>query len=87
MIYSRQITTSTPRKNETSPIVELPLELEDREIKGRMFAWRKVESNISLPYERVEGHRMCYVGEYLYIFGGLFALIQVNQETSSTILS
>lgn len=41
VIYSRQITTSTPRKPETSPVVQPP-ESPEREIKGRMFVWHKI---------------------------------------------
>lgn len=62
VIYSKQITTNTPRKTESSPVPAPPLENGEKEIKGRMFAWRKIESSIALPYDRVEGHRMCFVG-------------------------
>jgi len=41
-----------------------------------------VASITELPYERVEGHNMCSVGEYLYVFGGMTAFIQENQEIS-----
>jgi hypothetical protein len=35
-----------------------------------VFRWKKVGCSGDLPYERVEGHSMCSVGEHLFIFGG-----------------
>ena len=29
-----------------------------------------ISRDFDLPYKRVEGHSMCAIGDYLYIFGG-----------------
>lgn len=35
-----------------------------------MFKWETISRDFELPYRRVEGHTMCCIGDYIYIFGG-----------------
>lgn len=41
-----------------------------RDFSCKSFEWVTVPRDFDLPYKRVEGHSMCAIGDYLYIFGG-----------------
>ena len=42
-----------------------------KEITCKSFEWKKIAvTDGDLPYEWLEGHSMCNIGEHVYIFGG-----------------
>ena len=70
IVYERFITTDTPTPTAKKRPSSLTLNSAERGARGRVFRWKKVGCSGDLPYERVEGHSMCSVGEHLFIFGG-----------------
>jgi hypothetical protein len=84
IVYEKYISVDTPSVKKK--VSSMSLNSQSKSSKGRVFKWKKVGCSVDLPYERVEGHTMCSVGEYIYIFGGIYIYIQANQETSSITL-
>ena len=57
--------TATPNKNLSNHYKNFR-----KDYACKSFEWVTVTRNFELPYKRVEGHSMCAIGDYLYIFGG-----------------
>lgn len=44
-----------------------------------------ITRDFDLPYKRVEGHSMCAIGDYLYIFGGYCRSEYYNSLTKMSV--
>jgi hypothetical protein len=55
-----------------------------KEFSCKSFEWAAVTRTFDLPYKRVEGHTMCSIGDYIYIFGGKLAVSKATAGASST---
>lgn len=45
-----------------------------KDFSCKSFEWVTVTRTFDLPYKRVEGHTMCCIGDYIYIFGGNYCV-------------
>jgi len=55
-----------------------------KDFSCKSFEWATVQRDFDLPYKRVEGHSMCAIGDYLYIFGGTSPATQAFAGASTT---
>lgn len=86
IVYEKFISVETPSTKNAPLLGKKVSSMSQRSqhSNGRAFRWRKVTCSLDLPYERVEGHSMCSVGEYIYIFGGTGAPTKASPGISST---
>ena len=73
--------TATPNNHQLSANYK-PIR---KDFSCKSFEWVTVLRDFDLPYKRVEGHSMCAIGDYLYIFGGKYHLSEVFAEVSTII--
>ena len=83
---NNHIIVYTERIN-TPPGWRFPKPVSSQPINCKSFAWERILIESDLPYERVEGHSMCHIGEHLYIFGGTVLLMKAKRGKSSFIHS
>jgi allophanate hydrolase subunit 1 len=85
--FNNVIITYEVEKEATSDIPETGTPIREKinkEFAVRTFEWQSISREFELPYKRVEGHSMCCIGDYIYIFGGTLPPTQATAALSST---